>query len=127
MYPVHGLVFLKSFAEEFSDTVMTYDYPYQSAVSNDRIRSCNFMLPLDDQNTRVFSIQLWKGFKVPGLRRELSTPLMNKLWIPLVRHWTLEVFRQDGATVDRWEKQLAYTRGEIDAMAASAGTRVKPI
>lgn len=157
LYPVNALVFLKSFAEKYSDTVMTYDYPYQSAVSNSRIRSCNFMLPIDDTHTRVFSIQLWRGFKIPGIGLQLPTSVMNRTWVPLVKNWTVEVFRQDGATVeaeqealaehferpipepnpsvklfekvtiDRWEKQLSYLRGEITAAQAGPGARAKLI
>jgi hypothetical protein len=81
-----------------SDSHMIYDYPYQRVVSNGRIKSCNFMLPIDAGHTRVFSIQLWRALRPLGI--SLPRLLMQYLWAPAIRPVTMEIFRQDGATVE---------------------------
>jgi phenylpropionate dioxygenase-like ring-hydroxylating dioxygenase large terminal subunit len=81
-----------------SDTQMIYDYPYQRALSNGRVRSTNFMLPIDPGHTRVFSIQFWKRLRPLGI--PLPRLLMQHLWGPAIKPVTMEIFRQDGATVE---------------------------
>jgi phenylpropionate dioxygenase-like ring-hydroxylating dioxygenase large terminal subunit len=100
VYPIYKAVFGSDADPEVSDTRMIYDYPYQRALSNGRIRSCNFMLPERPDRTRVFSIQLWKAPRLPGLRRAVPHALMQRLFAPAVRPITMEIFRQDGATVE---------------------------
>lgn len=100
LWRIHQAVFGAEGARETSDTEMFYDYPYQRALSNQRIRSCNFMLPEAPDRTRVFSIQFWKAPKLPLLERELPRVLMQRLWAPAIRPVTKEIFRQDGATVE---------------------------
>jgi len=99
-YPITKRVFEQRPGSGESDTAMVYDYPYQRALSNGRIRSCNFMLPIDAERTRVFSIQYWRGPRVPGLGRELPAAVMDRVATPFIRPITQEIFRQDGATVE---------------------------
>ncbi len=86
-----------------SDTVMTYDYPYQSALSNGRIRSTNFMLPLDEARTQVFTVQFWAP---PRFGVRVPTAVFQSMAIPFIRPITKEIFRQDGFTVE--EEHRAY-------------------
>lgn len=98
--------FRESPGSDESETFMVYDYPYQSALSNGKVRSCNFMLPIDETTTRVFSVQYWSRLPVP-----LSARLpgwATRLGVPLIRPITREIFRQDGVTVE--EEQRAYAR-----------------
>ena len=103
LYPITGAVFRRSKDSDRSDTFMIYDYPYQSALSNDRIRSTNFMLPIDEGRTKVFTIQFWAPPKV-GVRVPAS--LFETMALPLIRPITKEIFRQDGFTVE--EEHRAY-------------------
>ena len=91
-----------------SETFMVYDYPYQSALSNKRVRSNNFMLPIDDTHTKVFSLQQWKPAKIPFTRDRLFPRGLAQLVMPIMRPYVKEVFRQDGFTVE--EEQVAYLR-----------------
>lgn len=100
LYSIYKAVFGAEDARETSDTHMVYDYPYQRALSNGRIRSCNFMLPEAPDRTRVFSIQYWKAPRVPLLARAVPRVLMQRVWAPAIRPVTMEIFRQDGATVE---------------------------
>jgi len=104
--PFTGSVFSKPSAPGESDTSMIYDYPYQSALSNERIRSCNFMLPIDEHTTRVFTLQFWSHLPMP-LGRRLPRAV-TQLGMPLVEQLTREIFRQDGFTVEA--EQRAYLR-----------------
>ena len=106
-YPVTRRLFGKDGTNR-SDTYMVYDYPYQSAFSNERVRSNNFMLPLDDTHTRVFSLQQWKPAKIPFTKGRLFPRSIAQLVMPLMRPYVKEVFRQDGFTVE--EEQVAYLR-----------------
>lgn len=90
-----------------SDTAMVYDYPYQSATSNKMVRSCNFMLPIDEQTTKVFSVQYWHSMPFPLLgAKKVPYAIAQRFLIPLIRPITMEIFRQDGFTVE--EEQKAY-------------------
>jgi hypothetical protein len=91
-----------------SDTFMVYDYPYQSALSNGRVRSTNFMLPIDEGTTKVFSYQLWRALPLPGLGHLAWPRAISQLGMPLIRPLTLEIFRQDGFTVE--EEQVSWRR-----------------
>ncbi len=82
---------------------MIYDYPYQSALSNGRVRSTNFMLPIDERTTRVFSIQYWKPWGGP-MR---TAAMMERTILPLIKPVTMEIFRQDGATVEAEQDAMA--------------------
>ena len=99
MYPIYRRVFGTD-GGHTSETHMVFDYPYQRAYSNERIRSCNFMLPEDPDRTRVFSIQFWKAPNIPLLGRPVPQELMRRVWAPSIRPVTMEIFRQDGATVE---------------------------
>lgn len=97
MHPVARAVFEGEPGSNVSWSHMIYDYPYQRVVSNDRIKSVNFMRPIGPDRTRVFSIQLWRGPQIFGKR--LSAGAMR--WItPFIKPITKEIFRQDGATVE---------------------------
>lgn len=98
MYWIYERVFGAAADRSTSETHMIYDYPYQRALSNGRIRSSNFMLPIDPGHTRVFSIQFWKQLRPLGI--PLPRLLMKHLWAPAIRPVTKEIFRQDGATVE---------------------------
>jgi nitrite reductase/ring-hydroxylating ferredoxin subunit len=104
-WPISRHLFLKPGTEDESDTEMVYDYPYQTAVSNRRIRSCNFMRPIDDEHTRVFTIQLWQGPRLPGIGKHVP-PRAMQLLTPLIRPITLEIFRQDGVTVQAEQEAM---------------------
>ncbi|MEM7135317.1 MAG: aromatic ring-hydroxylating dioxygenase subunit alpha [Myxococcota bacterium] len=106
-FPVTRRVFGTDGGAE-SETYMVYDYPYQSAFSNKRVRSSNFMLPLDDTHTKVFSLQQWKPAKIPFSGGKLFPRAMAQMVMPLLRPYVKEVFRQDGFTVE--EEQTAYQR-----------------
>ncbi len=99
LYPIYKLLFAPDLRSDESDTRMIYDYPYQRALSNGRIRSCNFMLPCTPTRTRVFTIQLWKSFGVHG-GPSIPPAVMQQTWARLIRPYTREIFRQDGATVE---------------------------
>lgn len=98
LFWIYQRVFGSADDRKASETHMIYDYPYQRALSNDRIRSTNFMLPIDAGHTRVFSIQFWKPLRPLGI--PLPRLLMQHVWGPAVRPITMEIFRQDGATVE---------------------------
>ncbi|HLT37901.1 MAG TPA: aromatic ring-hydroxylating dioxygenase subunit alpha [Enhygromyxa sp.] len=100
LYPIYKAVFGSSSDRQTSDTHMVFDYPYQRALSNGRIRSCNFMLPEQADRTRVFSIQFWKAPTLPGSSRQLPRAVMQRLFAPSIKPITKEIFRQDGATVE---------------------------
>lgn len=106
-HPFTSPFFRKKKGSNESDTFMVYDYPYQSATSNQRVRSCNFMLPIDEEHTKVFSLQLWHSVPVPlvGPKR-LPRAIAQRFVMPLIRPITLEIFRQDGFTVE--EEQVAF-------------------
>jgi hypothetical protein len=90
-----------------SDTAMVYDYPYQSATSNKKVRSCNFMLPIDERTTKVFSIQYWESMPIPYFgAKKFPHAIAQRFIIPLVKPITMEIFRQDGFTVE--QEQIAY-------------------
>ncbi len=105
MYPLTRRILGKHQGPE-SETFMVYDYPYQSAFSNKRVRSNNFMLPIDDTHTKVFSIQQWKPATIPFTKGRLFPRSMAQLVMPLLRPYVKEVFRQDGFTVE--QEQVAY-------------------
>jgi len=99
MHPLTAPFFRREKGSNRSDTHMIYDYPYQSAVSNHRVRSNNFMLPLDETTTKVFTYQIWEPpERVPAR--------VFRLAMPLIKPITLEIFRQDGFTVE--EEQKSY-------------------
>jgi phenylpropionate dioxygenase-like ring-hydroxylating dioxygenase large terminal subunit len=100
LYAIYKQVFGSDGAPETSLTEMFYDYPYQRALSNERVRSCNFMLPEGPDRTRVFSIQFWRAPQLPMLERALPRVLMQRVWAPAIKPVTMEIFRQDGATVE---------------------------
>lgn len=106
IYPISSAIFGESLGSSTSDTFMIYDYPYQSALSNRRIRSVNFMLPMDEKHTRVFSIQLWQPVRIPLARGARLPRALAQLAMPFIRPITMEIFRQDGFTVQ--EEQRAY-------------------
>ncbi len=107
MHPFTSPIFRKRAGSNESDTFMIYDYPYQSALSNDRIRSTNFMLPVDETHTKVFTFQLWQPIEVPLAKRRLPRPIAQ-LAMPFLKPIAMEIFRQDGFTVE--EEQVAYSR-----------------
>lgn len=108
LYPVSSPLFRKRPGSDESDTFMIYDYPYQSALSNQRIRSTNFMLPLDEARTKVFTLQLWQPFEVPLANGRRLPRRVAQLAMPFIKPYAMEIFRQDGFTVE--EEQVAYER-----------------
>lgn len=108
MHPFTSPFFRKAPGSNESDTFMIYDYPYQSALSNDRVRSTNFMLPMDERHTRVFSVQFWGRIPIPGVGGAKVPPRLGQLVTKLIRPITLEIFRQDGFTVE--EEQISWER-----------------
>jgi len=100
LFPMYRVVFRKQGTEDESRSFMTYDYPYQSVLSNNRIKSCNFLSPISEGRTRVFSVQLWKRPKVLGTTNRLGGELFQRFATPVLKQITMEVFRQDGATVE---------------------------
>ena len=103
LHPVTAPVFRRSRDSNLSDTFMVFDYPYQSALSNERVRSTNFMLPRDEGRTTVFTVQFWAppktGFQWPA-------SVFQAVAMPVIRPITKEIFRQDGFTVE--EEHRAY-------------------
>jgi len=150
LHPINKLVFAEDLRSNESDTEMIYDYPYQRALSNNRIRSCNFMLPSTPTQTRVFTIQLWKSFGREGSSLRLPASVMQHTWAKLIRPYAKEIFRQDGdtveaeqraleqhwtkpypepnpsvrlfekVTIERWRAHLAHSRGAATAEASGA-------
>jgi phenylpropionate dioxygenase-like ring-hydroxylating dioxygenase large terminal subunit len=106
-YPLTRRLFGKNGGPE-SETYMVYDYPYQSALSNNRVRSNNFLLPIDDTHTKVFSLQQWRPARVPFTENRYLPTFAAQAFMPLLRPYVMEVFRQDGFTVE--EEQAAYLR-----------------
>jgi phenylpropionate dioxygenase-like ring-hydroxylating dioxygenase large terminal subunit len=104
MHPFTKLFFREAPDSNMSDTFMVYDYPYQSALSNGRVRSTNFMLPIDETTTRVFTIQFWAGLPIPGLMK--MNHRLTRLGLPLLKPVTEEIFRQDGFTVEEEQKSF---------------------
>ncbi|HHH30438.1 MAG TPA: aromatic ring-hydroxylating dioxygenase subunit alpha [Polyangiaceae bacterium] len=98
MHPFTKRVFRRDASSNLSDTFMIYDYPYQSALSNQRIRSTNFMLPIDETHTRVFTYQLWKPPK------GVPKAVFQRLVMPALKPIAREIFRQDGFTVEEEQK-----------------------
>ena len=107
MHPLTSPFFRKAKGRNDSDTFMIYDYPYQSATSNQRVRSTNFMLPIDETHTKVFSVQFWKEVPIPFVgSQRMPRRFVQRVVMPIIRPITMEIFRQDGFTVE--EEQLAW-------------------
>lgn len=106
MWPVNALMFRRKGTENTSDTFMVYDYPYQSALSNERVKSCNFMSPVSEDRTRVFTLQLWKRPPVPGLETSFGAATMQAAVTTFFKPVAKEIFRQDGATVEAEQTRL---------------------
>lgn len=104
LHPFTSPIFRKAPDSNESETFMIYDYPYQSALSNRRIRSTNYMLPLDPEHTKVFSLQFWEPPTIAGVRVPLD--VFQRAVMPFIRPITKEIFRQDGFTVE--EEQRCY-------------------
>lgn len=109
MHPFTAPFFRRGRGSNESDTFMIYDYPYQSALSNGCVRSTNFMLPIDETHTKVFTIQYWGKIPIPGVGGASLPPrLAEVVTRRFIRPITLEIFRQDGFTVEEeqvsWEK-----------------------
>lgn len=88
------------------DTHSVYEYPYHSALSNARVRSVNLMLPKSENETRVFTLQYWKPFALPLLSPAASRAVMKRILVPLIAPSVVEVYRQDGATVEAEMQRL---------------------
>ncbi|MEZ4427137.1 MAG: Rieske 2Fe-2S domain-containing protein [Nannocystaceae bacterium] len=56
-----------------------YEYPYQWSNTGDRIKHWCFLLPIDEQTTRVFFLFYFDAFKIPGTRRKLPRWAMRPL------------------------------------------------
>ena len=108
LHPLTSPFFRKHRGSNESDTFMIYDYPYQSALSNGRVRSTNFMLPIDETTTKVFSVQFWGEIPLPGIGSARLPHRVSKWVMPLIRPVTLEIFRQDGFTVE--EEQISWQK-----------------
>jgi hypothetical protein len=107
MHPFTAPVFRRAPGSNRSDTHMVYDYPYQSALSNHRVRSTNFMLPLDATHTRVFTIQFWEPASIPFTGRRLPASWFQPA-MRVVQPITETIFKQDGFTVE--EEQKSWER-----------------
>lgn len=88
------------------DTHSVYEYPYHTALSNGKVRSVNLMLPMSESQTRVFTMQYWKPFDIPFLRPAVRRAFMAKALVPLIAPSVVEVYRQDGVTVEAEMRQL---------------------
>jgi phenylpropionate dioxygenase-like ring-hydroxylating dioxygenase large terminal subunit len=110
LHPFTAPIFRREPGSNLSDTHMIFDYPYQSAVSNHRVRSTNFMLPLDSEHTRVFTFQLWKPAEIPFTGRRLTARTFQPV-MRLLRPITETIFRQDGFTVEE-EQRSWETHGD---------------
>lgn len=106
MRPINRVFLLATPESEITDTQSVYDYPYHAAMSNSRGRSVNLMLPKSPTETRVFTMQYWKPFDIPMMSRSLSRRLMEKVIVPLMRPGVVEIYRQDGDTVEAEMKRL---------------------
>lgn len=109
LHPLTSPFFRKAKGRNDSATFQVYDYPYQSALSNDLVRSTNFMLPMDAEHTRVFSYQLWGAVPMLGVGPlKLPRALSQRVVMPVLKPIAKEIFRQDGFTVE--EEQVAFQR-----------------
>src|SRR5690606_11581055 len=108
LHPISSPLFRKHRGSNESDTFMIYDYPYQSALSNKRIRSTNFMLPMDETTTKVFTLQLWQPLEIPLSKGRRFPRPIAQLAMPFLKPIAMEIFRQDGFTVE--QEQIAYQR-----------------
>ena len=99
MQPIHKVTIVLPGEENLCETDSLYDYPYHCALSSGRMRSVNLMLPMSESVTRVFTMQQWKRYQFSMLPRSWRKPFMDKVLMPLMRPGTMEVYRQDGQTV----------------------------
>lgn len=88
-----------------SATRSVYSYPYHASDSGG-VRAINLMLPLGPALTRVFTLYQYRTLAVPGLSRARRLSLMRKLVVPLFRRGSIEVYRQDGVTVEAEMQRL---------------------
>jgi hypothetical protein len=106
LHPISSPFFRRHKGSNLSDTHMVYDYPYQSAETMHKSRSINFMLPMGERETKVFTIQYWKTVPVPFLGHLQWPQPVVRLGVRMLKPYTREVFRQDGFTVE--EEQVAF-------------------
>lgn len=99
-YPIFKHFLLKDKSKNLTDTNSVYDYPYHVALNNESFRTVNLMLPLSECETRVFTIQYWKDLALPFFPKSINRLITKYIFLPLVKPTTVEVYRQDGATVE---------------------------
>jgi len=127
---------------------LCYEYPYQWSNTDDRIKHWCFLLPMDEQTTRVFFLFYFDAFKVPftplRIPQRMLTPflgVLNRLVVrPLLgqdgfaveaeqeahhRHFDAPLAELNPAvhlfqdlTIRKWEECLRTTRKDADCVAA---------
>lgn len=97
--PFHRQFLMRSSEGVISETQSIYMYPYHVSHQGGA-RAINLMLPLSMNETRVFTLYYWKTIPVPGLSPRWRKALMERVILPRIRPSTVEVYRQDGVTVE---------------------------
>lgn len=69
-------------------------------------RAINLMLPLSADATRVFTLYYWRTIGLPLMSEGLRLAMMERVVAPLFRPGTVEIYRQDGATVEAEMERL---------------------
>ncbi|MCY4068694.1 MAG: aromatic ring-hydroxylating dioxygenase subunit alpha [Acidimicrobiaceae bacterium] len=87
---------------------LCYEYPYQWSNTSDEIKHWLFVLPIDEQTTRMFFIFYFKSFKVPALPIRLPRPVMRAVLKIADRTMITPLLRQDRVAVEA--EQEGYNR-----------------
>jgi phenylpropionate dioxygenase-like ring-hydroxylating dioxygenase large terminal subunit len=100
-----------------------YEYPYQWSNTEEFVKHWLFLLPQDEQTTRVFFLFYYRDFKVPFLPLKVPQRLMT----PLIRlghqYMVRPLFNEDGWAVEKeqqgfqehWDAPLAEVNPQVHA------------
>lgn len=103
--PLFNLFLDRSRVDGASQTRSIYKYPYH-ASDQGGARAINLMLPLSADATRVFTLYYWRTIGVPLMSDGWRLAMMERMVVPLFRPGTVEIYRQDGATVEAEMERL---------------------
>jgi hypothetical protein len=87
---------------------LCYEYPYQWTNTGDSIKNWSFLLPIDEQTTRVFFLFYFDSLKIPLLSRK--TPRwLTQLVLNIAKHLVFKpILSEDGFALEA--EQQAYER-----------------
>jgi len=97
---------------------LCYDYPYQWSNTDGRIKHWCFLLPIDEQTTRVFFLFYYDAIKIPLLNRPMPQRLLQQ-FLKIANPFIVKpLLRQDGFAVeaeqDGWTRHFDQPMIEIN-------------